>query len=162
MLTLDVIPIDLIKGVEISRFASSFKKNPGFEVLEWEKFSDIIDFVPDLLVKFINDVFLIQFVDRTVPEDVIFMLSVLSLSFKKKYEKEHGGEVIIVFFTKGELRQEQTNLIGLAERAFDIRGEIDIRKLKEIEDDDVANFMEHKVWYEYMAYFKRAKEKGWL
>ena len=66
MFTLDVIPIDLTKDVEISRFASSFKKNPGFEVLEWEEFSD------------------------------------------------------------------------------------------------VANFMEHKVWYEYMAYFKRAKEKGWL
>ncbi|SMP13983.1 hypothetical protein SAMN06265339_1218 [Desulfurobacterium pacificum] len=162
MLMLDILPIELIKQVEINKFVSSLDKAPAFELLEWEKFSDIIDFTPDLLVKFINDVFLIQFIDKTVPEDVIFMLSVLSLSFKKKYERKYKGYVIILFFTKGELRREQMNLIRLAEHSFDMKGEIDIRDLEEIEDGDIANYMEHKVWYEYMAYFKRAKEKGWL
>ena len=160
MFALEVIPIDLIKQVEVSRFISSFKKYPGFEVLEWEELSDIIDFAPDLLVKFFNDVFLIQFIDKTVSGDVVFMLSVLSLSFKKKYEEKYKGEVIIVFFTKGELRREQASLIRLAEHSFNMTGEIDIRDLEEIEEDDVANYMEHKVWYKYFTYFK--KEKGKL
>ena len=162
MFGLEVVPIDLIKQLEVDKFISSFKRSGRFEVLDWKKFSDIIDFTPDLLVKFFDDIFLIQFIDKTVPADVIFMLSILSLSFKKKYEKRYQGEVIIVFFSRGELRREQVNLIKLAERTFDMIGEIDIRNLEEMESGDIANFMEHKVWYEYMAYFKRAKEKGWL
>jgi hypothetical protein len=159
MFGLEVVPIDLIKQLEVDKFISSFKRSGRFEVLDWKKFSDIIDFTPDMLVKFFDDIFLIQFIDETVPADVIFMLSILSLSFKKKYEEKYRGEVIIVFFSKGKLKQEQVNLIRLAERSFDMTGEIDVRDLEEIEDRDIANYMEHKVWYEYMAYFKRAKEK---
>jgi hypothetical protein len=162
MYRLEAIPIDLTKQLEIDKFVSSLKKDGRFELLNWKEFSDIIDFVPDLLVKFLDNIFLIQFIDKTVPEDLIFMLSVLSLSFKRKYEKKRQGEVIIVFFSRGKLKPEQINLIKLAERAFDMPGEIDVKSLKEIENSDIANFMEHEVWYKYVAHFKRAKEKGWL
>jgi len=158
----EVLPIDLVKEIEISKFASSFKKSSRFEILSWNELSDVIDFAPDLLVRFFDDIFLIQFIDKTILNNVIFMLSVLSLSFKRKYEKKYKGEVIIVFFSKGELRREQVNLIKLAEKSFDMVGEIDIRDLEEVRDQDIANYMEHKVWYGYMAHFKRAKEKGWL
>jgi len=158
----EVLPVDLVKEIEINKFASSFRKSPRFKILSWNELSDVIDFVPDLLVKFFDDIFLIQFIDKTIPDNVMFMLSVLSLSFKRKYEKKYKGEVIIVFFSKGELRREQVNLIKLAEKSFDMVGEIDIRDLGEVKDRDIASYMEHKVWYEYMAHFKRAKEKEWL
>jgi len=162
MIALDTLPIELIKQVEIDRFISSIKKSANFEILNWKDYSNIIEFTPDLLVKFINDVFLIHFIDKAIPEDIIFTLAILSLSFKKKYEERNKGEVIIVFFTKGKLRTEQINYIKLAERSFDMVGEIDIRDLKDLKEKDIANYLEHKVWYEYFAYFKRAKEKGWL
>ncbi len=154
------LPIDLIKQFEINRLKEEFEKYNIFEILNPEDF-DILEFYPDLLIKYINDIFLIHFIDEYVDKNELFFLSVLSLSFKKKYEEKNKGEVIIIFYVKKELTKEQGEVLKLAEKIFDMLGEIDIRNLDELKGiEDFPNYLEQKVWYQYFAYFKRYKEKG--
>jgi len=153
------LPIDLVKRFEIDRLKYQFEENKVFEILNPKEF-DILEFYPDLLVKYMNDIFLIHFIDKYIDKNELFFLSVLSLSFKKKYEEKNKGYVIILFFVKNNLTEEQIETIKLAERAFNMLGEIDLRNIDELEDiEDFPNYLEHKVWYQYYAYFLRYKEE---
>lgn len=152
------LPIDLVKRFEINRLKYQFERNIAFELLNPEDF-DILEFYPDLLVKYRNDIFLIHFIDRYVDKNELFFLSVLSLSYKKKYEAKNEGYVIILFFINGVLTEEQIETIKLAERVFDMLGEIDLRNIDELKDvEDFPNYIEQKIWYQYYAYFLRYKE----
>lgn len=156
------LPIDLIKHFEIDRLKYQFKKSAGFEILNPQDFP-ILEFYPDLLIKYMNDVFLIHFIDEQVNSNELFFLSVLSLSFKKKYEEKNKGYVIILFFVKGNLTEEQIETVKLAERSFNMLGEIDLRSIDELENvEDFPNYLEHKIWYQYYAYFLRYKEDKYL
>jgi hypothetical protein len=61
---------------------------------------------------------------------------------------------------KGNLSEEQIEVIKLAEKIFNMRGEIDLRSIDELETiEDFPNYLEHKIWYQYYAYFLRYKKK---
>ena len=158
------LPVNLFKNVEISRLKEQIEKYPATKILNPVDFSEL-EFAPDLLVRCFNDIILIQFIDEYITPEELYFLATFSLSFKKKFEenKEKKGEVIIVFFLKGEgLTEKHREVLRVAERLFDMEGEIDIRDYEEIEEENFPNFLEHKIWYKYFAYFKRYKERGVL
>ena len=158
------LPINLFKLDEIIRLKEQIEKYPATEVLNPADFLEL-EFAPDLLVRCFNDIIFIQFIDEYITPEELYFLATLSLSFKKKYEtKNNKGEVIIVFFLKGEkLTEKHKEILRVAEKIFDMEGEIDVRDYEEIKEDlNFPNFLEHKIWYKYFACFKRYKEKGVL
>ena len=155
------LPINLFKISEINKLKEQIEKYPATEVLNPAGFLEL-EFTPDLFVRCFNDIILIQLFDEYITPEELYFLATLSLSFKKKYEtKNKKGEVIIVFFLMGEkLTEKHKEILRVAEKIFDMEGEIDVRDYEEIKEDlNFPNFLEHEIWYKYFAYFKKAKEK---
>jgi hypothetical protein len=153
MNNLKILPIELTKYFEINKLKKQFFDYGEFEILNPEDF-DILDFYPDLLVKYLNDIFLIHFIDEYTDKNKLFFLSTLSLAFKKNYQKKYKGNVIIIFYVKNQLTKEQSELIILAEKSFDMRGEIDVRDLEELKNiENYPNYLEHKIWPKYYKFY---------
>jgi len=130
-----------------------------FEILNPEDF-DILNFYPDLLVKYLNDIFLIHFIDEYTDKNNLFFLSTLSLAFKKNYQKKYKGNVVIIFYVKNQLTKEQSEVMILAEKLFDMRGAIDIRDLEELRNiENYPNYLEHKIWPQYYKFYSLEEKR---
>jgi len=76
------------------------------------------------------------------------------LLLKKNYQKKYKGNVVIIFYVKNQLTKEQSEVMILAEKLFDMRGAIDIRDLEELRNiENYPNYLEHKIWPQYYKFY---------
>jgi len=159
-----ILPLNLLKNFVLRKWIKDIEENPAFRIVNIDELVPLtnINFAPDIIAEYNDYLFVIEMLDNDISLEKLFILAVFLLAFKAKYEKVSDKKVIIVILSKKELSEEQNQVLRTVEEIFDMKGEIETFAIDEYIENHFSNFLEHKVWYKYVAYFERAKEKGWI